>query len=69
LDIRNKISAPLKPQKRIRVLLVCSCLVLVACGCGRSRDPSGKYVSLIRLPGSGEEWSETVDFKPNGICY
>jgi hypothetical protein len=32
-----------------------------------ARNPSGKYVSLIRLPSSGEEWTETVDFKSNGI--
>jgi hypothetical protein len=38
-------------------------------GCDRSREPSGKYVPVIRLAGSGEEWTETVEFKPNGICY
>jgi hypothetical protein len=44
-------------------------LVLISSACGRSREPSGKYVSVIRLPGSGEEWTEKIEFKPNGICY
>lgn len=40
-----------------------------AAGCGRGREPSGKYVSVIRLPGSGEEWTETIEFKRNGLCF
>jgi hypothetical protein len=59
----------LKAEKHICFLVVCSCLILVGSGCARSRNPSGKYVSMIRLPGSGEEWTETIDFKANGICY
>ena len=42
-------------------------IVLLLVGCG-ARDPNGRYVSHIRLP-SGEEWIETADFRPNGICY
>jgi hypothetical protein len=38
-------------------------------GCGRGREPSGKYVSVIRLSGSGEEWTETIEFKRNGLCF
>jgi hypothetical protein len=49
-------------------LVVCGCFVLAASGCGRSRDPSGLYASLIKLPG-GDQWTETVDFKANGTCY
>ena len=41
-------------------------LLLVGCG---ARDPNGRYVSHIRLSGSGEEWIETADFRPNGIGY
>jgi hypothetical protein len=59
----------LKAQRQLCSLIACWCFVPIAAGCGRSRDPSGKYVSLIRLPGSGEEWTETIDFKRNGICY
>jgi hypothetical protein len=59
----------LKALKQICLVIVCGCLVLIGAGCGDSRQPSGKYVSVIRLPGSGEEWTETIEFKPNGICY
>jgi hypothetical protein len=59
----------LKALKRICLSIVCGCFVLIGAGCGDSRQPSGKYVSVIRLPSSGEEWTETIEFKPNGICY
>jgi len=49
-----------------RVFIVGIFLLLVGCG---ARDPNGRYVSHIRLPSSGEEWIETADFRPNGICY
>jgi len=50
---------------RWRILTVGIVLLLVGCG---ARDPNARYVSHIRLP-SGEEWIETADFRPNGICY
>jgi hypothetical protein len=50
-------------------LIICGWFVLIDAGGGDSRQPSGKYVSVIRLPRSGEEWTETIEFKPNGICY
>ena len=43
--------------------------MLIGAGCGDSRESNGKYVSVIHLPGSGEEWTETIEFEPNGICY
>jgi len=43
-------------------------IVLLLVGCG-ARDPNGRYVSHIRLPSSCDEWIETADFRPNGICY
>jgi hypothetical protein len=58
----------LKALKQICLLIVCGCFVLIGAGCGDSLQPSGKYISVIRLPGSGEEWTETIDFKPGGIC-
>ena len=42
-------------------------IVLLLGGYGAC-DPNGRYVSHIRLP-TGEEWIETADFQPNGICY
>jgi len=60
---------PFKAQTNISFVVVFSSLVLMFAGCGRSREPSGKYVSVIPLPGSGEQWTETIEFKPNGICY
>jgi hypothetical protein len=51
------------------LVIVYGCLVLIDAGCGDSRQPNGKYVSVIRLMGSGEQWTETIEFKPNGICY
>ena len=42
--------------------------MLIGVGCGDSRQPSGEYVSVIRLD-SGEQWTETIELKPNGICY
>jgi hypothetical protein len=32
-------------------------------------NQAANIVSVIRLPDSGEEWTETTEFKPNGICY
>ena len=49
-----------------RIFIVGIVLLLVGCG---ARDPNGRYISHIRLPNSGEEWIETADFRPNGICY
>jgi hypothetical protein len=58
-----------KAQRNISFVVVFSCSILMLPGCGRGREPSGKYVSVIRLSDSGEEWTETIEFKRNGICY
>jgi hypothetical protein len=47
--------------------LFCVACWFVMPGCG-ARDPNGKYVSRIHLP-SGAEFTETVDFRRNGVCY
>jgi len=54
-------------QNTLRWHILTVGIVLLLVGCG-ARDPNGRYVSHIRLP-SGEEWIETADFRPNGICY
>jgi hypothetical protein len=59
----------LKALKQTCLVIVYGCFMLIGVGCGDSRQPSGKYVSVIRLPASGEEWTETIEFKRNGICY
>src|SRR4029453_16651697 len=58
-----------KAQRNISFVVVFSCSILMLPGGGRGREPSGKYVSVIRLPGSGEEWTETIEFKRNGLCF
>jgi hypothetical protein len=45
----------------------CAVYCLLVAGCG-ARDPNGKYVSHVRLPNQAE-WTETVDFRPHGVCY
>ena len=32
-------------------------------------NQAANILSVIRLPDSGEEWTETTEFKPNRICY
>jgi hypothetical protein len=54
-------------MNRVVVGLLCFVCCFLTIGCG-SRNPSGEYVSHVRLP-TGMELTETVDFKSNGICY
>jgi len=56
----------LKALKRICLIVFGSFMVLLPAAATASTER--QICLLIRLPGSGEEWTETIEFKPNGIA-